>query len=403
MSLQANSSGVVTGKFTIPANVPTGAKSVVFNGGGGSHGEATFIGQGSTVIDTKQLVTTTTTQRYDPLAQTFMVTTAQQIFGVDLWFTAKAPTPSPVVVQIREVTAGFPTQTVLAEARLLTTNLNVGGSPTRFTLDRTVRLAANTEYALVVLCDDAVTACSIAELGKWDSVNGKWVTAQPYQVGVLLSSSNASTWTAHQDRDLTFRLIKAKFSSTSKTVALGSVAVVDATDLIVRASVENPTSLTGCIFQLTLPDSSVMLVAAEQPVRLDTSITGDVQIAAILNGTANDSPVLHRDIYLLHATVATSADYVTRAIPGGTNVTAKVILEALLPGSSSVSVQVKGVDAGDTWTTLNNPTTLVMDDGWVEMTFTSGSMTEDMIQAKLILGGSVVFRPQVRNLRMLVL
>lgn len=59
-------------------------------------------------------------------------------------------------------------------------------------------LQAKREYAVVVLCDDATTALYVAELGKQDPTRG-YVTSQPYQVGVLLSSSNASTWTAHQD------------------------------------------------------------------------------------------------------------------------------------------------------------------------------------------------------------
>lgn len=58
----------------------------------------------------------------------------------------------------------------------------------------------------------ADTAIKVAELGKYDAVNSRWVTSQSYQVGILLSSSNASTWTLHQNLDLTFRLLAAKFT-----------------------------------------------------------------------------------------------------------------------------------------------------------------------------------------------
>ena len=43
MTLNANSAGLLTGKFTIPANVPAGSKRVEFVGAGGSRGEAVFI------------------------------------------------------------------------------------------------------------------------------------------------------------------------------------------------------------------------------------------------------------------------------------------------------------------------------------------------------------------------
>ena len=46
MSVSANSSGVVTGKFTIPAGLPAGAKRVSLAGAGGSKGDAVFVGSG---------------------------------------------------------------------------------------------------------------------------------------------------------------------------------------------------------------------------------------------------------------------------------------------------------------------------------------------------------------------
>ncbi|MFP3030850.1 MAG: hypothetical protein ACEY3M_06775, partial [Wolbachia sp.] len=44
--------------------------------------------------------------------------------------------------------------------------------------------------------------------------------------GVLLSSSNASTWTPHQNLDLTFRLLAAKFSEVSHVVDLGIIIIM---------------------------------------------------------------------------------------------------------------------------------------------------------------------------------
>lgn len=401
MTLTANSSGVVTGKFKIPANIPAGSKRVVFSGSGGSRGESTFIGQGLRLIENRQAVTTVNLVKYDPLAETFTLDSSQQISGVDIWFTNKGT--SVVEVQIRETSVGFPTQIILASARVAPAGILVDGNATRFNFNAPVTLDPTTEYAIVVLCDDATTSVSIAELGKWDTTRLRWVTAQPYQVGVLLSSSNASTWTAHQDRDLTFQLIRAKYTETTKTVNLGTVAVSGATDLVVRANVENPSSATGCDFRVTLPSGIVYTVAAEQPIRLETAVTGNVQISAILKGTENQSPILYRDVQLLQGVMANTADYVGQAITAGQNVKAKVIIEALLPGTSTLSVQVKGIDSGDAYASLTQIKSTLLDDGWVELVYESATMTESMVRCKVTLNGSPAYRPMTRNLRMYVI
>lgn len=402
MTLQANSNGVVTGKFMIPANVPAGSKRVVFTGAGGSSGESNFVGQGMTVIENRQVVTTVNLVKYDPLAETFTLDSAQQISGVDLWFTARGT--SPVEVQIRETSVGFPTQVILASSRKAPAQVNINGNATRFNFKAPVSLQPSAEYAITVLCDDGTTEVAIAELGKFDTTLQRWVTAQPYQVGVLLSSSNASTWTAHQDKDLTFQLIRANFSVTSKEIPLGSIQVSGATDLMVRANVETPSSQTGCEFKITLPDNSVKLVASDQPVQLDAEITGIVSVAAILRGTTTESPVLHRNVQVLCGTQGNDGDYYSRAIAGGQNVHNKVIFDAYLPGSASVTVTAVDADNHANNRSLSPSASVTLDDGWVELTYTdSAAITADMIQAHIVLSGSPAYRPRIRRLRHIVL
>ena len=212
-----------------------------------------------------------------------------------------------------------------------------------------------------------------------------------------------TTWTASQDKDLAFRLIRANYSAATQTIALGSVSVTGATDLMVKATIENPSSNTGCEFLLTFPDSSTQLVSVDQPVRLNTPITGAISIAAVLKGNITESPVLHRDVQLIHGVVANTCNYVSRAIAGGVAVITTVIVDVLLPGDSSLNVQAKGVDGIDTWLTLNSTTSTQLGDGWVEITYASTAMTETMIHAQLILTGSSQYRPCIKNLRMLVM
>lgn len=413
----ANGSGVITGSFTIPVGVPSGNKQVEMIGAGGSRGLAMFSGQGTLERQVWQQQTTVTETRWqsppipvprgdggtDPLAQTFTLTANTQVSGIDVWFAAASTTKTSV--QIRETTAGFPNLSILAEAVLDPGSLVTGGGHTRFTFDHPVNLLAGNEYAIVVLCNDATGALSVAELGKFDATAQRWITSQPYTVGVLLSSSNATTWTPHQDRDLAFRILRANFTQTERTVALGNVAVTAATDLLLMSYAERPASQTGVKYRLTLPDAgpTVLTVDDGQPVQLAAAITGNVSVAAILAGDASASPVLFPGTQLVSGVVATTGDYVSRAVPGGAGVTVKVIYEAFVPSGADVDVFCKGPDIGDTWTAITSVTTRAVDDGFVEFTHTLTGVTETSVQTKLALSGTTAARPRVRDLRVIVL
>jgi len=394
----ADASGAVSGSFTIPANVPVGSKLVVFNGAYGTTASATYVGQGIDQITTRTVVTQLAPRFIDPLAETFTLPSSRQVKAIGLWFTAKGT--KPVEVQIRETSNGVPTQTVLTSARLAASAISLSDE-TIFTFSNPVFLQGGVEYAMVVLTDDATTACATAVLGEFDNVNHKWVTEQPYQIGVLLSSSNASTWTAHQAEDLTFRIYAATFTETTKTVSLGTVAVTGATDLSIRANVENPSSATDCTFLLQLPDGSTQRVVADQVVQLASPVTGNVTVSAELKGTTSAAPILHRDVQLVWGVISSTGSYVSRAIPGGTSVKLRVIIEVLLPGSSSIAVSGKGTTDGS-WTALSQTASQIMQDGWVELTYESALLTKTLFQAKIDLSGSSQYRPQARNLRVLV-
>lgn len=396
MSLVANSAGVVTGKFTIPAGIPAGTKLVRFTGSGGSSGQATFTGQGTLTTTTLRQVVTVTTAYYDPLAQTFTLGQAGQISAVDLFFSAKGTTN--IVVQIRETANGVPTKTVLAERRIKPADITVG-QYTHIDLPSPVALSAGIEYALVIMCDDAVSTLKVGELGKWDDAAKKWVTSQPYQVGVLLSSSNASTWTAHQDKDLAFGLHFVKYGSTQRVINLGTVAVSNVTDLLLLTADEIPSSDTRIKYELVLPDASVISVADGQPVRLASAISGNVTIRATLTGTADFSPVLFPGTQLIAGRVGSTGTYVSQAIKGGSNIRVKVVFEALVPSGAAVAVSYKGANVGDTWSEVPFVSTSPLDENWLEVTHEVTGVTEDMVQVKLSLSGTTGARPRVRNLR----
>jgi len=395
----ADQAGVLASSFRIPPKIPAGAKSVVFTGSGGSRGQAVFVGQGQVTVQVLRNVTSQYRVWVDPLAQTFALAEACQVCGVELWFTKKHT--SRVVVQIRETTVGLPNTVILGEAVLQPSDLRVDGSATRAIFNVPVMINAETEYALVVMCDDSVTAVAVAELGKWDTAFGRWVTSQPYQIGVLLSSSNASTWTAHQTQDLTFRLLKAVYSEIAAEIDLGQVEVENATDLMILPLAEQPSPQTRVEFRLTLPDDSVLSVSDRQGLRLAGPARGRVGIKARLSGSAAVSPVVYPGAQLVYGQVGQTADYISRAIPAGPGTRAKVILEADLPAGSAVRVFL-GEDGGPVWEEANFISSRPLDEGWQELVF-EGLTDALLVRVKLVLSGNSAARPRVDNLRVLTI
>lgn len=395
----ANASGVLTGSFHIPASVPAGSKSVVFDGAGGSHGTAVFTGQGTLTTQTLQQVTSVTSWYYDPLAQTFVVDEDMQLAGADLWFTAKGP--GEVRVQLREVSGGVPTRAVLAEAVVASSDIVISGAGhTRVLFPAPVALVSGTQYALVILCDDAETSVAVAELGKYDSLAQQWVASQPYQVGVLLSSSNASTWTAHQDRDLAFRLLRATFSG-KKSLDLGAVTVDGATDFMLMPLCEVPSSQAGVAYTLGLPDGTSLEVAEGQAVTFATPVTGDIGVTAVLDGSETWSPVLWPGTQALVGVVQTTADYYGRSIAaknGDTYATKAVLIyDALVPSGAAVKPEIQ-IDGG-AWQAMPVVGTTRGDEGVVEFRCEQALSNAVLVKLRFSLTGASGARPIVGNIR----
>lgn len=407
--IAADTTGAVSTSFTIPANTPAGTKLFEIEGSGGSYGSAVFVGQGTLSVNTWRnritttITTTTTTRWYDPLAQTFALPKAQMVAGVDLWFTVKGI--KDVTVQIRETNLGFPTPRALAEGRLSAASIVTNGS-TRIAFDTPVMLDAGTEYAICILSDDTVHELAIAELGKWDSSNSRWVTSQPYQIGVLLSSSNNSTWTPHQDKDLAFRLLGASFSQTTQSLSLASnVSVTAMTDLLALATVERPAVGCDVSFSAVLSDGRKFTFSEGAGVSLPDAFTGKIDVSATLTGAVQASPVLAPDVLLVAGSMANSATYISRAISADSSFKVQVIADVTAPGTSSIGVLVENKTAGN-FVPVSLDSGSPLGDGWVEMTFKGDSLEgiglDLTTRIKLAINNTPAYRVQIKNLRVII-
>jgi hypothetical protein len=404
MSIQANASGQVSGRFVIPTGVPVGAKLVEFVGRGGATGQATFVGRGQITTRELQQVRTETTiitnhlEAYDPVAETFTLANPAFISSVDLWVTAKGSSGT-TLVQIRETDNGVPTRAVVAEQRVTTPSLLLN-QWMRFSWVP-VRLEANVEYALVIGCDDGTTAVAVAELGKFDSAQNRWVTSQAYQIGVLLSSSNGATWTPHQEKDLTFRLNATPLSATTRVIALPDQTVSGADELIILAAVERPTSDTDVTFTVTLPGDISFTVAEGERVLLPVTVTGIIKWAANLSGTTTSTPRLHKDLQLVTASRLATGTYLPRAITAGTGSKVSVYYEALTPSTSTVLIEVSA-DGVTGWATVPVVAGVQLGDGWIDTTARLTGFNGALAFVRITETGSARARPQIRKLRVAI-
>ncbi|MCF6435231.1 hypothetical protein [Pseudoalteromonas sp. MMG022] len=407
--IQADENGRLTGRFTIPpqseVQIPAGVKSVVFQGKGGSMGAASYTGSGQIRTETLAQVTTITTRRFDPLAQTFTLVQSRYIAAVELFFTAKGE--ESVQVQIREVVQGIPTQTVLAQSAVESSGISLTEA-TLFSFSP-VLLQAGQEYAIVVLTDGADHEVAIAELGKFDQQHG-WVTSQPYQVGVLLSSSNASTWTPHQEKDLTFNLKAATFTSTQRIVDLGDFPVTQASDLMALAVVQRPSSDTSVSFDITGTGSqsgdnfTLQNIQEWTPQRLAKKFNGSVNVSATLSGSSTLSPVLFAGSQCAVGEVKHSADYISRQISYRVGGRFTVSFEAVLQEGASIEVQLEQDDGS--WLSVPLSVQHSSGDGWQQYDYVhSFAVPSEQdpdskgTRVKLLLSGTTGNRPRVKNLR----
>lgn len=441
----ANGTGVLMATFVIPPNVPAGSKRAIVIGSLGSYGEASFYGEGTRQVTSMQQVTTispnyvlsfteptagvdaaysdpllnpdgsvattawewVTKQRLaelrggtcviDPLAQTFRATRRCQLSAVQLVMTRIGV--KPILVQVRTTTNGFPSGNILAEARL--TPAGIVPQTVQFDFPIPAELFPNVEYALVVMSDDQTHEVGVSELGKFDAVSNRWVTSQPYDIGTLLSSSNAQTWTAHQDKDLNFLTFRANYSETQKVVNLGHVTVANATDLLLLGNGVSLSAAATVSYSLTFPDGRVMAAADGQRISLAAPITGNVGIEAKIRADTDLSGILYPGTLIVAGAIEPEGDYVSRAIPSHAGDRLTVIYDAVIPAGAAVAAfyQMNGAGA---WTAVTAPTGRPADFGAVEFTSVTAGVPVGVVRVKLVATGSAAARPRVRKLRAMV-
>lgn len=440
----ADEDGVITGHFTTPPNVPAGSKSIYFEGSVGTVAGCTYVGRGSITVEeyrlTSSLETTTDTmpqpvvnntvinnvtnvtnvtnansstpisrsgdgggrgEGHDPLAQTFTLAQSWCLSGIRLMCAKVGSRSNSIAVQLRTVEVGMPTQTVLAEAFVPGTDL-VEGEVFTARFNFPVFLQGGREFAFVALTDDAEHSLFVAEIGKIDLDTNAVISEQPFTVGVLLSSSNASTWTVHNEADLWFEMLGCRFDPVERVIPIGTFKANKMSDVIIRAGVEYPDPSVDISIRLRRPSGEVITSAPSQTIRFDEYIQNeDIQVEAVLRGTERITPFLFPDIQIIEGELQPTANYATRAIDATDTNRVLVTLDARLPAGSSATVQI-GMPGDYPNIPVSSATQL--GDGLVEQTFIRSAYPAANLDARTLITitGTPAARPELSAVRMLL-
>ena len=355
LPLTADANGVVAGDFTIPENVTAGTKLVAARGQGGGSANAAFTGMGTIEVQTMRQVTTVRTWRFvatataapgqsiDPQAQLFAVAEPRQLIGVDFHLCALGDPGKDLLVEQVTTDNGYPTMEVEAQARVDMTAAAPGWTSARYLLP--VTTLSDRHHAFVIKTDDNEHSVSLCRLGDFDAETQKWVSSHPYVVGPRFDSVNAATWTAHQAEALTFRLVAARFTATTKTVDLGTIDLVACSDIQIRAAAELPSAACAVVFEIERANGTIYRMLPFQLLELTEHITETVQLRAVLTGTEKLSPVLYAPIELIAGEIGAEATYVTRAMDLGAAVRLAAYIKAYLPGGATLDMAYS-IDGG---------------------------------------------------------
>ena len=156
----------------------------------------------------------------DPIAQTFYVEGMPfgcYVTNLDVYFKTKSSS-APITLQLREVVNGYPGNRVIpfGEVTLNPADVSVSATAataTNFVFPSPVYLQNNTEYCFVLLPagNNPDYNIWVSELGENELGTENRISEQPH-VGVLFTSANDRSWTAHQAEDIKFTLRRANFS-----------------------------------------------------------------------------------------------------------------------------------------------------------------------------------------------
>jgi len=349
-SVRADSAGAFLATFDVPAGTFSGSHDVqIFNTLNTGSTEYLIDGRLNTWLEaTTRVRHGRRLQSADPVGQSFEPPSDLFLSAVDLYFGAKSTTNVPVVVSVRNMVNGYPGPAILAEKSLIPADVSVsstGSAATHVVFPTPAYLRLGEEYCIVCGSNSDEYYLHYARLGGADLLTGATVLANP-AAGVMFSSANASTWTAHQSEDLKFRLYRAEFGYTERVISFGT-HTVDGSVITLMASAISPTG-TSVAWEVQANGAGAwQSIPANTLVDMGVMLTS-LSVRARLNGTPTLSPALFGAVGLVVAKWDASGAYVSRETILTAYTSLRVYLDVALPSGTAVTPYYS-IDGGVNW------------------------------------------------------
>lgn len=372
-SLKADATGTAKGQFIVPANVQCGTVEVaVYPANYPSLvGMAKFTSNG--IKETNQFesfTARTVVNAVDPLAQSFQFDQDQVITGVGLYFLDKDPTES-LTIQVRNMVNGYPGTLEYASVTVSgasVRNSTTADSETKIQFDKPVHCRAGEQYCFVVISNSTIDSLWIAETAHTDINSNALISKNPYINGMMFSSSNALTWTAHQSQDLKFNLYGAQFA-TSGQVLFNPITGVEFDRILLQSTESLP---IGCLTQweASINGGDWLPIKSGVDKELD-EVAETIQLRCVFQGNTTTSPIMILSSLTLGGYLTQSRGvYVSRNVdvPNGFN-HVKAMMDMYLPSGSNAMVTFATDINGNVWTPLTNIETVQKSSTYKTYTF----------------------------------
>lgn len=402
-TVKADASGKIVCSFTVPANTPCGTVQVLFKGSISS-GSASYTAKGRKQVIRDTIITTTTiVNTTDPLAQSFQLEEDTILSGIQLYFAAKDQAKS-ITIQVRNMENGYPGTKLYYAKNVSPNEIIVSGDsskPTKITFDKPVYCQKDTQYCICILSDSNLYQLYIAELGKRDILSKSFVVTQPYEAGVLFSSSNNLTWTANQTQDLKYDLLQYNYSSDA-VVMYKEVQSSTQFNKFVLAANTVDASNSGVVWYYRASRAGSWIIF-EPYTEIDLGLlTNYIQIKVELTKSAHVSPILDISSNLVVAiSDSESGTYVSRTVSmSNAFTTIRVLLDEYKPTGTSIDIYYQ-TNKTNGWTKLANQSSIIkVDDVYNQYEYSATVTSATTYKVKIVLNtNNPLVRPKCRRLR----
>jgi hypothetical protein len=323
-------------------------------------------------VTTRKIVQATRTREPGPLPSNMIIDPVSESFkfeedifisAIGIFFKAKDLT-SPVECKISTTTNGYPTTDYIAQAKLQSSDVlisNDASVETVFNFTHPVYIKKGDEYALMVKSPASSYLVFVAKQGQMELKTQETVFTQPYD-GVFFTSSNAATWTAEQDTDMTFKIYRAKFNVGNYELLLKEQTINDSW-LSVPAQYFEPTG-TDCEIYYTIDSGTTWneyLFGSKKKI-IDSGLATKCQVKFVLSTTSNYlTPVVNDSIGTLYWKYKPIGVYYSNTLDmGESNEFDKVKIKfILIPTDAKFQVSFIASVDGSNWSKYDDSTASV--------------------------------------------